>query len=96
MSAFIGKKVLVRCKNAGVHTGVFVDRTPDTLTLKDSCRIWRWRGAHDLSEVSMMGVSRSAHTRISCVIPIIQLTASDVCEVMLVAEGVDLSPVHNE
>ena len=89
----LSNRVLVRCRNAGVHVGELVERNTETLTLKNANRIWRWRGAHDLSYVAMHGVNRKEYTRISCLVPVISLTASDVCEVIPVAEGVDLTEV---
>jgi len=88
-------RVLVRCRNAGVHVGTIKERTSDVLVLENANRIWRWRGANDLSYVAMHGVNRNEWTRISCEVPTITLTCSDVCEVIPVADGVDLSEVDN-
>jgi len=88
-------RVLVRCRNAGVHVGTLVTRDSDTLVLSRANRIWRWTGAHDLSYVAMHGVDRSEFTRISCEVPSLTLTCSDVCEVIPVAAGVDLTEVEN-
>lgn len=88
-------RVLVRCRNAGVYVGTIAHRDSDTLVLTDANRIWRWRGAFTLSEVATNGVNREGYTRIACMVPEITLTASDVCEVIPVAEGVDLSEVGN-
>jgi len=87
----LGNRVLVRCRNAGVHVGTFVSRDSNVLVLKNVNRIWRWRGAHDLNYVAMHGVNREEYTRISCMVPENTLTCSDVCEVIPVAEGVDLT-----
>jgi hypothetical protein len=89
----LSDRVLVRCRNAGVHVGTIKTRDSDTMTLTNSNRIYRWRGAHDLSYVAMHGVNRSEYTKISCMVPSIVLTCSDVCEVIPVAEGVDLTEV---
>jgi len=92
----MSKRTLVRCKNAGVHVGEIVHRDGQILVLKNSNRIWRWRGAHDLSFVAMKGVEREKYTRISCELPEITLNWADVCELIPLAEGVDLSEVYNE
>ena len=84
-------RVLVRCRNAGVHVGTKKHRDAEVLILENANRIWRWRGAHDLSYVAMNGVNRSEYTKISCMVPEIELTASDVCEVIPVSDGVDLT-----
>jgi hypothetical protein len=91
----LGPRVIVRCRNAGVHVGTLKSRDSDTLVLTSANRIWRWRGANDLSEVAMKGVNRKEWTRISCMVPELTLTCSDVCEVIPVAKGVDLTEVNN-
>lgn len=88
-------RVLVRCRNAGVHVGTLKERTSEVLVLENANRIWRWRGAFTLSEVAMQGVNRKEHTRIACEVPEVVLTASDVCEVIPVVDGVDLTECHN-
>ena len=92
----LSDRVIVRCKNAGVHVGTLKSRDSQTLVLTRANRIWRWRGAFTLSEVAMHGVDRTQHTRIACEVPEIELTSTDVCEVIPVAEGVDLTEVHND
>ena len=89
----LSNRVLVRTRNAGVHVGTLVERNELVLILENANRIWRWRGAHDLSYVAMRGVNRNEYTRISCMVPRIELNYSDVCEVIPVAAGVDLTEV---
>jgi hypothetical protein len=87
---------VIRCRNAGVHVGTVKSRDAHTLILEDANRIWRWSGANTLSEVAMQGVNRSEATRIATMVPEIELTSSDVCEVIPVADTVDLSEVWND
>lgn len=57
----IGKFVLVRTKNAGVHCGVLMQCSTGQCTvveLSQARRIWRWRGANSLHEMSIRGVSK--------------------------------------
>ena len=89
-------RVLVRCRNAGVHVGTLKSRDAHTLVLERANRIWRWRGAFTLSEVATGGVNRKEYTRIAAEVPRVELTCSDVCEVIPVAEGVDLTEVAND
>jgi len=89
-------RVLVRTRNAGVHVGTKKHRDANVLILTNANRIWRWRGAFTLSEVATKGVNRNEYTRIACEVPEIELTATDVCEVIPVSDGVDLSEVHND
>lgn len=88
----LSDRVIVRCRNAGVHVGTLVSRDSDTLVLKNVSRIWRWKGAHDLNVVALSGVNRREYTRISPIVSQNTFTCSDVCEVIPVASEVDLSP----
>ena len=87
-------RVLVRCRNAGVHVGTLVSRDSDTVVLKDSNRIWKWGGAFTLSEIATKGVNRDK-SRIACEVPMITLTTSDVAEIIPVSDGVDLTEVNS-
>ena len=91
----LSDRVLVRTRNAGVHIGTIESRDSDTLVLINSNRLYKWRGAMTLSEVAMKGVNRNEYTRISCQLPKITLTCSDVCEVIPIAEGLDFTEVEN-
>ena len=92
----MGDRVIVRCRNAGVHVGTIVKRDNLDTVLSNANRIYRWRGAHDLSEVALKGVNREEYTRISPMLPSITLTTSDTCEIIEVAKGVDLTEVYND
>ena len=92
----MSNRSIVRCRNAGVHVGTVVRRDANVLVLENANRIWRWLGANTLSEVAMRGVNLGEYTRIACEIPSIELTVSDVCEVIPVAEGVELHEVWND
>jgi len=65
--------VLVRTFSAGVHVGILVRRVGKEVWLRDACRIWRWRGANTLSELSQNGADYD-YTRISERVPSIELT----------------------
>ena len=79
-----GDFVIVRCRNAGVHAGTLVSRDADTLVLANSRRLWRWWSKFSLSGLAMEGplVSRMSEQRYACVLPLLTLTTSDVCEVI--------------
>ena len=51
-----GDKVLVRTQSAGVHFGELISRTGQEVHLKNARRLWSWKGALSLSEVSTKGV----------------------------------------
>lgn len=51
--AFLGKYVLCRTINAGVHTGVLAEIDDDKVILNDSRRLWSWKG----TGVALSGVA---------------------------------------
>jgi hypothetical protein len=69
----IGKFCVIRTESAEVHAGVILAISQDgkVVDLENSVRIWRWKGAFTLSEVSQKGVAESS--RISTSVPFIQL-----------------------
>lgn len=69
----IGTFVLVRTYSAGVHCGVLAAQDGKQVTLSDARRIWRWRGANTLNELSAAGCDDS-YSRISEPVPEIVLT----------------------
>lgn len=67
------KFVLVRTYSAGVHAGTLEQIDGKSVSLSDARRIWRWRGANSLSELSQKGCDEQ-WTRISEPVPHILLT----------------------
>ena len=57
--------VIVRARDSGVHVGILSARDGQAVTLLHTSRIWRWRGANTLSELSLHGPNRTQYTRIS-------------------------------
>ena len=57
--------VIVRGRDSGVHVGILAARAGQAVTLLHTSRIWRWRGANTLSELSLSGPNRTQYTRIS-------------------------------
>ena len=68
----IGQYVLVRTHSAGVHMGTLVESHGTAVLLRNARRLWRWRGANSLHEVSQDGVGEES--RISKLAPEILLT----------------------
>jgi hypothetical protein len=64
--------VVVRTFSAGVHVGVLAKRAGKEVTLATARRIWSWRGANTLSEISLRGVGSGS--RVSEPVPEITLT----------------------
>ena len=65
--------VIVRTTGAGVHCGVLAARDGDCVTLRNARRIWRWRGANTLHELSLRGADME-WTRISEPVQTIEIT----------------------
>jgi hypothetical protein len=74
---------IVRTRNAGVHAGEVVSRKGGVVTVKNSRRLWRWGSAATLSELSQYGPVKISENKYGCMVPSIDLTEPDVCEVIL-------------
>lgn len=79
-----GDYVIVRCRNAGVHAGYLKSRENGVIQLENSRRLWRWWSKFTLSGLATCGVleSKISEVRFACVLPKLDLTESDVCEVI--------------
>ncbi len=64
--------VVVRTYSAGVHVGVLESRKGQEVTLSSARRLWSWKGAHTLHEVSLRGVAIGS--RVSDPVKTIDLT----------------------
>ena len=91
----IGKEVIVRTYSAGVHVGEQITEWTgqNSIKLKNARRIYRWRGANTLNEISMNGVNRKDYTRISEPTQEIEILP---IEIIKVAKDVDLSEIWND
>ena len=79
----IGQKVLVRTYSAGVHFGTLVSRSGTECVLSEARRLWRWRGANSLHEVSLHGVDKE-YSRLSE--PVSSITLTESIEVIPVTD----------
>ena len=79
---YLGKFVLVRTEKAGVNCGYLKEITINEIcwcVLTESRKIWRWRGANTLHELSTKGSHLTEFTRISepvdecCLINVIEI-----------------------
>ena len=75
---------IVRCRNAGVHAGYVESRKNGVIVLRNSRRLWRWWSKFTLSGLAIDGPleSKINKQQYACVLPILELTESDVCEVI--------------
>lgn len=64
--------VIVRTTNAGVHCGDLGSQNGQKVVLDNARRIWRWRGANTLNELSQNGCD-FGWSRISEPVPTIML-----------------------
>lgn len=71
--------VIVRTHTAGVHVGTLVSNDAKKVVLKDARRVWRWRGANTLHELSVKGAEQD-WTRISA--PVAEITLLDAIEII--------------
>ncbi|MDC7224228.1 MAG: hypothetical protein PQJ60_10845 [Spirochaetales bacterium] len=76
----IGEYVIVRCRNAGVHSGILVDYNGGNVELKESRRLWyfKCKTGHSLSGVALHGIT--GESKIAGELPSILLP--DACEII--------------
>jgi len=74
VDSVIGKYCIVRTYSAGVFAGVvqFLNRSECRVT--DARRLWYWKGAATLSELSQRGVKYPNECKFPCVVPMVCLT----------------------
>jgi len=71
------KFVLIRTYTAGVHCGYLNKKEGMQVVLNNARRIWRWKGANSLNELSQNG-GDIGYTRISELVPEIVLEANEI------------------
>ena len=79
----IDSYVLVRTDSAGIHFGILKYQTGKEVMLNESRRIWRWKGANTLNEISLRGCDMD-WTRISE--PTNEIILTEATEVLLCSE----------
>jgi hypothetical protein len=86
---FIGRRAIIRARDAGVHYGTVEAVDGRAVVLTDARRIWRWRGAATLSDVALTGPARSGDdwTRISPAVA--RCAILDACEILLTTRAAD-------
>lgn len=78
---FDGKYCLVRTRGAGVHVGIIEELIGRRVVMRDARRIFRWRGANTLNELSVEGADLESFTRISNPVKeICLLTVTEIIE----------------
>lgn len=85
INGMIGKYVIVRCRDAGVHAGFLFGNEGREAVLSDSRRLWYWMPANNskfLSGVAMFGLDESSKlgTRID------RIHLTETCEIIQCTE----------
>jgi len=94
----IGTKVIVRCKDAGVHFGTLVSYEGREALLLNARRLWYWKciKGHSLNAVALYGLHKDS--KIPAAVEKIALT--DACEIISctaeAAESIESMAAHNE
>ena len=70
---------IIRCRNAGVHSGFVKERNGKEVTLLQTRRLWRWWGK-TLSGLATEGTFKPADCKFSDEIQ--EITILDACEVI--------------
>lgn len=94
----VGKYVIVRCRDAGVHSGILESHNGRECVLTESRRLWYWKAAKGafLSAVATEGITDES--KIGREIPRIHLTEN--CEIIECTkdaeESIRSKESHNE
>ena len=95
----IGKYVVVRCRDAGVHAGVLESINGRACTLKEARRLWYWKvkGAGDfLNAIALAGVH--ADSKLSA--PVERILLTENCEILQCSDEAErvirAQGVHND
>ena len=80
-NGMIGKYVIVRCRDAGVHAGVLVSHNGRECVLSNSRRLWYWMpadGSAFLSGVAVYGL----HSDSTVGVPVSRIHLTENCEII--------------
>lgn len=80
-NGMIGKYVIVRCRDAGVHAGVLVAADGRSCVLTDARRLWYWKvkGSGDfLNALALAGVHKDS--KLSA--PVARIHLTENCEII--------------
>lgn len=79
-NSMIGKKVIIRAKEAGVFFGTLAERKGSEVTLTNCRRIWYWKGAASLSQMANEGVKSPKECEFTVTVP--KITILGVIEII--------------
>jgi hypothetical protein len=69
-----GDYVVVRTYSAGVHAGILESRDGKEVVLRNTRRLWYWKGAASLSQIAGSGISETIDCKFPAAIDKIILT----------------------
>ena len=75
----IGKDVVLKTRGGSIFAGTVESKVGTELMLSRSRRIWFWRGAFTLSEISLTGIDK-AGSRVATEVPAVVVT--DAVEIL--------------
>lgn len=94
----IGKYVIVRCRDAGVHAGILESTDGRACTLTDARRLWYWKvnGSGDfLNAIALAGVHKDS--KLSA--PVDRISLTENCEIIQCSDEAErvirAQAVHN-
>jgi hypothetical protein len=97
-SHLIGRRVLIRSSDSGVHYGTLIAVDGTAVRLENSRRLWEWSTGGtgiSLSEVAICGIEHKG-SKVTMVLP--DLIVSGVCEIIpthgMCDATIDGAPVH--
>jgi len=80
----IGKYVIVRCRDAGVHAGILVSTDGRSCSLKESRRLWYWKPANGSAFLS--GIARYGLDKSSRLGEAVHIELTENCEIIVCSE----------
>lgn len=81
---WIGKYVIVRCRDAGVHAGILKSRQDRACELSESRRLWYWKPANGAAFLS--GVAAEGLDAASKVGAAVDILLTENCEIIACTE----------
>lgn len=88
-NGMIGKYVIVRCRDAGVHTGILQGNSEREAVLTESRRLWYWKPAEGkfLSAVAQKGLTNDSKVGEE----VLRLHLTETCEIILCTAAAEVS-----
>ena len=89
-NGMIGKYVIVRCRDAGVHAGVLVNHSGRECTLSEARRLWRWKNKEDHKSLSGIATAGLDETESKVGAPV-SIILTENCEIILCSSNAEAS-----